>query len=324
MHLALLPGLSLLAPAAPSSSSTSPKVPASSSTAAPTPLAWPDLVTPQGGLGPGGQDAALVIGIGTYRSLPPLPGAADTARRFATWLKESRGVPPQRVTLLVDKEATGDAIRAALQKLGGSGATGVVWLVYIGHGAPDANGLDGLLLPVDIAGNRSAVDRFGISQQDVLRVLDAGTHRTSVAIYDATFSRLQGDGRTPLVDGWEERLPNRHGRSPPRKTMVLATHDGCAPALPDGGRPAFSYLLLGALQGWGDDNGDAVVDAGEAMRFAREAIPRCAAGEERLPPWSPGTSASLGVTVRARRDIQPVLDAMKARLSSSAPPPPRR
>lgn len=310
MHLALLLGLSLLTP------STAPATtPSTASSPPPAPLVWPDLVTRQGGLGPGGNDAALVIGISAYRSLPPLPGAADTARRFATWLMESRGVPRQRVKLLVDTDATGDAIRKALGNLT-IGTTGVIWVVYIGHGAPDQNGLDGLILPVDIAGNRSAVDRFGISQQEVLRVLDDSPHhRTGVAIYDATFSRLLGDGRTPLVDGWEERLPNRHGRSPPRKTLVLAAHDGCAPALPDGGRPAFSYLLLGALQGWGDENGDAVVDAGEAMRFTREVMPRCA-DASRVPTWTPGASASLGVTVRARRDIQPVLDGMKARLAS--------
>lgn len=280
--------------------------------AAPAVLVWPELTTTPGGVGPGKHDGVLIVAIGAYQHFPAVPGAARIAAQYADWFKEARGVPSSRVKVLVDKEATEPAIRSALSQLY-AGEQGAAWFVFIGHGMPNNNGDDGLILPVDVAGNRSAAERFGIPQQDIYKVINSERHRTGVAIFDATFSRLQGDGHAPLVDGWEERLPNRNTRSPPSRTTVIAAHDGCAPLLPDGERRAFSYLLLGALQGWGDANGDAVVDSGEAVRFLREVMPTCGT-QDRVPPLSSsGVDAALGKTARQRRDIEPTLQAMTAR-----------
>ena len=37
---------------------------------------------------------------------------------------------------------------------------------------------------------------------------------------------------------------------------MLSASDSFAGPLPGGGRPAFSYLMLGALRGWADEDGD--------------------------------------------------------------------
>jgi hypothetical protein len=296
-----------------------PAAPAKAKGPVPPALVWPELTTTPGGVGPGKHDRVLIVAIGAYQHLPAIPGVARVAAQYADWLREARGVPAERVKVLVDKDATEGAIRSALSQLY-AGERGTAWFVFIGHGMPNNNGDDGLLLPVDVAANRSAIERFGIAQQDVYKVVNSDRHLAGVAIFDATFSRMQGDGTAPLVDGWDERLPNRHTRSPPRRTAVLAAHDGCASMLPDGERRAFSYLLLGALQGWGDANGDGAVDSGEAMRFMQEAMPRCASTEERTPRWLPGTvELSLGKTSRHRQDIEPTLQMMHTRVPKPKP-----
>jgi hypothetical protein len=298
-----------------------PNVPVPVPATTPAPLAWPELTTPPGGVGPGKHDGVRIVAIGTYQHLPAIAGAAHLAAQYADWFKDARGVPAQRVKVLVDKEATEPAIRTALSQLFAA-PNGTAWFVFIGHGMPNNNGDDGLILPVDVAANRSAVERFGISQQDIYKVVNSERHAAGVAVFDATFSRMRGDGQAPLVDGWDERLPNRHVRSPPRRTAVLAAHDGCAPVLPDAERPAFSYLLLGALQGWGDANGDSVVDSGEAMRFVQEAMPRCSGPEEPTPRWQAGVELALGKTARHRQDIDPLLQAMHARTTPTPTPTP--
>lgn len=317
--LPALLGAVLLLATAPKKSPPTPSPSNSPSTPTPAPLVWPELTTVPGGVGPGKDDGVLIVAIGTYEHLPTIPGTARVAAQYADWFKEARGVPAKQVKVLVDKDATEPAIRSALSQLR-AGKTGTAWFVFIGHGMPNNNGDDGLLLPVDVAANRSAVERFGIPQQDIYKVVNSTQHLAGVAIFDASFSRMQGDGTAPLVEGWDERLPNRHVRSPPRNTAVLAAHDGCAPLLPDADRRAFSYLVLGALQGWGDANGDGAVTSAEAMRFLQEAMPRCASTEERAPRWVPGSvELSLGKTARQRQDIDPTLQAMHARL---APPQP--
>ncbi len=45
-----------------------------------------------------------------------------------------------------------------------------------------------------------------------------------------------------------------------------------APTLAPTGRPAFSYLVLGALRGWGDADRDGQVSAEEAVRYAGTAM----------------------------------------------------
>ena len=59
-----------------------------------------------------------------------------------------------------------------------------------------------------------------------------------------------------------------------RKTTILSAgeHDQFAGPLPGSlpyaDRPAFSYLTLGAMTGWGDENKDGVVTVQETIRYS--------------------------------------------------------
>jgi len=83
--------------------------------------------------------------------------------------------------------------------------------------------------------------------------------------------------------------------------LTAASSNDITGPLPGGSRPAFSYLVLAALRGWGDDNQDGVVTAEEAVSFAAgvmldagrperpalqgESVPLAKSGGEPMPAY---------------------------------------
>ena len=60
----------------------------------------------------------------------------------------------------------------------------------------------------------------------------------------------------------------------PKRAVLLsgARSDQSAGSLPGAARPAFSYLVLGALRGWADGDGDGSVSASEVLGYASKAM----------------------------------------------------
>ena len=86
-----------------------------------------------------------------------------------------------------------------------------------------------------------------------------------------------------LAKGTQPVIPSKLVPKRAKSTLVLsaARADQIAGALPGAERPAFSYLLLGALRGWADD-GDEKVTSGEAMHFVRQQL-RYLRGRDQTP-----------------------------------------
>jgi iron(II)-dependent oxidoreductase len=252
--------------------------------------------------GGGEHDAALIVGVSEYYNLPKIDGAAQNAEAWQLWLLRSRKVPPSKVVLLSDKAATRPKIEKALQQLTAQvGQQGTLWFVFIGHGAPARSGDDGILLGVDTDADADSIDDRGVPQQRVLSLVGQGKQAHSVVVFDACFSGRTGDGSAPLIAGLQATLPNRKAtRSTAPQVTVLAASDSFAGPLPKAGRPAFSYLLLGALRGWGDQNGDRAVDVDEAYGFARDNIQALFKGSDRLPSKQ-GPSVVLAKNVREQQ-----------------------
>jgi formylglycine-generating enzyme required for sulfatase activity len=262
---------------------------------------WPDLTDDAGVQGGGEQDAALIVGVTDYYNLPKIDGAAQNAEAWQQWLLRSRKVPSTRVELLTDKLATREKIERNLEQLGKQvGPKGTLWFIFIGHGAPNKTGTDGLLLGVDTDGDSDSLSARGVSQDQVLSLIGQGKQAHSVVVFDACFSGKTGDGAAPLVKGLMATLPNRKSAPASAKATVLAASDSFAGPLPNADRPAFSYLLLGALRGWADDNGDKAIDVDEAHEFTRSYIQRLFKGSDRLPSKR-GPSVVLAKNVKEKQ-----------------------
>jgi hypothetical protein len=91
-------------------------------------------------------------------------------------------------------------------------------------------------------------------------------------------------------------LPEREVSLAAAKPVVLMTAGTSrqfAGALPGMQVPAFSYLALGALRGWADQNRDGAVTAGEAVSFMNEVMSTTVKGRAQTPQLNPESSSGV-------------------------------
>ena len=138
---------------------------------------------------------------------------------------------------------------------------GTLWFVFIGHGAPAQIDSDGLLVAADVARSKDGLSEGSLSRTELVDLLGTGQQSETVLVLDAAFSGKSPDG-TALVDDLPP--PSRVTPELEAGTLLSAAEAGVAGPLHGTARPAFSYLVLGALRGWGDLDQDGEVTAAEA------------------------------------------------------------
>jgi len=264
--------------------------------------AWPDLSTPPAAQGGGEGDAALLIAIEDYLFLPDVYGANDNARDWRSWLRETRGV--RSIKVLADHTATREAIIDEVRRAASRvGEGGTLWLLFIGHGAPSQDGRDGVIIGADAQLTSASLYSRSVQRAELLSVLEEGSQAHSVVVLDACFSGKQEGGQA-LIEGLQPSLLSGSWR-PGRATVLTAARgDQFAGPLPGAARPAFSYLLLGALRGWGDQDGDGAVTAAEALEWTSDTLYEVVQGRVQEPElFGPGTERVLGYGVEASPDL---------------------
>jgi len=231
----------------------------------------PDLsVAPAGLERDGARDVALILAVERYAALPPVPGAVANALDWEAYLR-ARGV--RTVKVLTDNEVTpGNVLKVVAPALRGQlDSGGRVWVVFVGHGAPGPDD-HGALVGWAAQQNPQSLLDDSIPQTTLLDALGAGSGVDVVAVVDACFSGTSAEGS--LTKG---AMPVRGvdpGVDSSGTTTLLVGAKGTeyAGPYPGLGRPAFSWLLLGALRGWGDADGDGAVTADEAVSWSRRQI----------------------------------------------------
>lgn len=277
---------------------------------------WPSLSAPLPKAGGGEGDAAVVIAIEAYAFLAPIPGAAQNGADWVDWLVRVRGVPSSKLRLLSDRQATRERIEQELALAAAAAEGGTVWAIFIGHGAPSADGTDGLFLGADTQPELESLGARGVAQQQIVqRISSSPTASSSLVVFDASFSGRTHDGAVALVAGLEAAAPVRP--SEPPAATVLSSSDTFAGSLPGVARPALSYLLLGALRGWGDGDHDGSVTIDEAFTFAREALATGPRGAERLPSRR-GGDGGLVVALDATEEAPDVSAILLGRCPNDA------
>lgn len=141
-------------------------------------------------------DRALLVGLEHYGHprVNPTPGGAEDARSVARTLQSSFGFPEDGIRVLLNAEATSEAIISQFQEwlIEGTGPGDRVFFLYAGHGSqiPDQNddetdGYDETLAPYDVdpfTGERQIRD-------DVIDSLIAQlTGRRAVLLFDSCHS----------------------------------------------------------------------------------------------------------------------------------------
>jgi formylglycine-generating enzyme required for sulfatase activity/uncharacterized caspase-like protein len=265
---------------------------------------WPDLGRLAGVTGGGERDAAVVVGIERYGYVVPVAGAARNADDWHSWLTGSRKVPVERVRLLRNDEGTLEEIRKAVADTAAEVRPGgTLWFVFIGHGAPSQDGSDGVLVGADAQQKPASLYARSLSRRELLGLLAKGRQAQAVVLIDACFS-----GRTPggeaLATGLQPLIAVR-GAAVTKGVVVLTAGRGneFAGPLPGAERPAFSYLVLGALRGWAERDRGGSVTAAAAVAYARKAIKTLVKGREQTPEAQGETGLVLARGTEAGPDL---------------------
>ncbi len=279
---------------------------------------WPDLSALPAATGGGEKDAALVVAVEDYAYLPDVVGAGELGVAWYLYLGKVRKVP--MVMLLKDGEATPNKIRNALDAVGQRVKPGGrAWVVFIGHGAPSEDGKDGAL--VTVTAQPDQVDFFPhtVTQSEVLQRLGKAAEGVlePVLVVDACFSGTDVSGKT-LVKGAQFAVSQEIAEAKEATVLTAGRARDIAGQLPGAERPAFSYLLLGALRGWGDADGDGVVTSQEAVQYAQDAILMLDSGRQQKPQASgkdqPLTAKLSGAALEKGPDLMDI----KLRLSGKS------
>lgn len=276
---------------------------------------WPNRPPGPTEPGDGRRDAALVVGIEDYAAVDDVAGARDVADEWYRWLADSRRVPQPKLHRLSDRQAAAPEIRTALAAAAAEvQAGGTLWVVFVGHGAPSRDGRDGLLVGADAAPSADGIEQRSVSRSALLAAAE-GSAGTPVVVLDAGFSGQTATG-TPLVPGRELPAPRFTTARGQRSIVLSATSGGeLAGPMPGTGRPALAHLVLGALRGWADANGDGSVSASEVVDYAQDALRATAPDRTQTPSWF-GPDATLATAEEEGPDL-----ASLARSTSPAPAP---
>jgi tetratricopeptide (TPR) repeat protein/TolB-like protein len=246
---------------------------------------WPTLGEgPKAGPGAGDGDAALLVAIETYATVGAIPGARKNIEDWYLYLTRTRGIAPSRVRILRDQEATVERMRKQAAEAATTVATGkTLWVVFIGHGAPAVDGKDGLLVGYDVQQDAESLAARSLPRGELLKIVGAGAQARTNVVIDACFSGRTAAGE--LVHGLQPLIVVADRAAAEKRTLILSAGaaDQFAGPLPGGNRPAFSYLVLGALRGWGDRSGDHKVTAREVIDFSRETLGATLKGRSQTP-----------------------------------------
>ena len=216
---------------------------------------WPDLSRPAPKVGGGEDDVVVIVGIEDYDHVAPVPGAEQNAVDWYKYMVKTRVVPTDRVTLLLNQDATREEIRIAAEEAARLvGKKGNLWFVFIGHGAPASSGDDGLLIGFDAQQKARSLKSRSIKRSDLIGILESSRADQIHVILDACFSGKSSDGGQ-LVAGLQPLVvTSSEPTSDKRMTLMTAAEsDQYAGPLPGVMRSAFSYLMLGGLRGWADE-----------------------------------------------------------------------
>lgn len=235
---------------------------------------WPRLANPEP-IGGGENDAAVIVGIGSYAYAPPIPGAEQNAEDWYRYLVYGRKVPVSNTVLLRGREGTLERLKkyaaeaAARVKPGGT-----LWFVFIGHGAPSQDGGDGVLVGHDAQQDADSLFARSLAQKELQALLDAGAQERTVVVLDACFSGKTNSG-AELVKGLQPLLPVPKSTLAPEENRIVLTaakSDQFAGPLPGADRPAFSYLALGGLRGWADSDQDGWITSRELIDYTTDTL----------------------------------------------------
>ena len=223
-----------------------------------------------------GRRHALVIGIDEYEdaAYPDLGYAVADARAVAKILIESYGFESDDVRLIVNGDATRDALASALEVWACDtervGEEDLFGLFFAGHGVtrPGRRESRGYIVPVDGRSNSRGESDWSslIGMNDVEDISELVPAKHALFVLDCCFGGLAVTRAAPPVAAG---LSNRA-----RQVITAGNAQQAVLDAGGGGHSVFTGALLGGLEGDADLDGDQVVTFGELFNHVGREVER--------------------------------------------------
>lgn len=214
---------------------------------------------------------AIVIGIDDYARWPRLHYAANDAQAIADTLTRQFAFPSSQVIVLKNQEATRGNILAAFHDRLGHGELGSndrVFVFFAGHGATRrlASGRDlGYIIPADSDPAQFASD--AIAMTDIQNIAESLPAKHVMFVMDACYSGLgltRGGGTAAYL--------RENARRVARQMLTAGGADQEVADSGPNGHSVFTWVLLQALSGKGDLNGDGLITGTELAAYVAPAV----------------------------------------------------
>ncbi len=258
---------------------------------------------------------AIVIGIDDYAKWPKLEYASRDAQAVADTLTGQFGFPSSQVIVLKNREATRNNILAAFHDRLSDGRTQKndrVFVFFAGHGATRqlASGRDlGYIIPVDSDPKEFATD--AIAMTDVQNIAESLQAKHVLFVMDACYSGL---GLTRGGASSSSFL-RENARRTARQMLTAGGADQQVADSGPNGHSVFTWVLLQALSGKGDLNGDGLITGTELAAYVAPAV---SAVSRQTPAFGSLPGSQGGEFVFQVPDSQEFLNADTTQLSADA------
>jgi uncharacterized caspase-like protein len=258
---------------------------------------------------------AIVIGIDDYQHWPKLEYASRDAQAIADTLTGQLGFPSSQVIVLKDGQATRNNILAAFHDRLADEHTQKndrVFVFFAGHGATRklASGRDlGYIIPVDSQPDEFATD--AIAMTDVQNIAESMQAKHVLFVMDACYSGLGLTRGGPSSSSFLRENARRIGRQ-------MLTAGGADQQVADGGpngHSVFTWVLLQALSGKADLNGDGLITGTELAAYVAPAV---SAISQQTPAFGSLPGSEGGEFVFQVQDNPEYLNADTTQLSADA------
>ncbi len=258
---------------------------------------------------------AIVVGIDDYEKWPKLEYASHDAQAVADTLTGQFGFPSSQVIVLKNEQATRNNILAAFHDRLADDRTSRndrVFVFFAGHGATRklASGRDlGYIIPVDSDPNAFATDAIAMS--DLQNIAESMKAKHVMFVMDACYSGL---GLTRGGPSSSAFLRENARRSARQMLTAGGADQQVADAGPNG-HSVFTWVLLQALAGKGDLNGDGLITGTELAAYVAPAV---SAVSQQTPAFGSLPGSQGGEFVFQVPDSQEYLNAGTDQLTADA------
>ena len=258
---------------------------------------------------------AIVIGIDDYAKWPKLEYASRDAQAIADTLTGQFGFPSSQVIVLKNQQATRNNILAAFHDRLADERTGKndrVFVFFAGHGATRqlASGRDlGYIIPVDSDPHEFATD--AIAMTDIQNIAESMQAKHVLFVMDACYSGL---GLT-RGGGSSSSFLRENARRSARQMLTAGGADQQVADSGPNGHSVFTWVLLQALAGKGDLNGDGLITGTELAAYVAPAV---SAVSRQTPAFGSLPGSQGGEFVFQVPDSQEFLNADTRQLSADA------